>query len=539
MGTPGRHRSLAPLIGTAVLGMPAIVADAQSLQFSNQTAAAGVANTYSMSMNIGSLPFYAGGACGDFNRDGWQDLYVLSGSTGPDRLFINNGDGTFTDQAAAWGVAATHNGVGAAVADFDADGWLDIFVTSFGDGAARQTGRHRLYRNNGGESFSDVAPSAGVAYSSPASGDGFSASFGDYDLDGDLDLAVAAWFVNTGGNRLFQNNGDGTFTDVTATAILREMQSVRGFTPAFMDMNRDRWPELLWVADFGTTAYLVNNRDGTFSDATVVAGVGIESNGMGQTIGDFDNDRRLDWYVTSIDRSIPPPGTEPGNMLYHNLGQHAYPEIGLAAGVRHGAYGWGTVAIDFDQDGWLDIVEHNGWNDIEYLFVPPFAFRNNGNLTFDDVTGAVALDDPMDGRGMLHFDADNDGDQDLVFFNFNQPLRFYRNELAGPGANYLRVFLDTRARPDLAPDGIGARVSVRVGPAVQVRTVQANSSYLSQSEMSAHFGLGAAQSVTELRIRWASGESTILRNVTANQTLTIAAPLLSNSGPFSPAGVGG
>ncbi len=504
-------------------------ASAQTLAFAEEADQLGITATYGLPLSVGTLPMYGGGSAGDFDNDGFQDIYVPMGGAGPDRLYMNDGDGTFTDQAAAWGIANTLLSIAGGVGDFNSDGWLDLYVTSFGPGSTRVPGDHRLYRNNGDGTFTDIAASAGVRYTSPVVGDGFSSAWGDYDLDGDLDLAVAGWFLNSGGNRLFRNNGDETFTDVTSTAILRSMLPIRGFTPRFVDMNRDRYPELLWVADFRTTVYLRNNRDGTFTDRTAQAFVGIESNGMGQTIADFDRNGTLDWYVTSIYYDGGPIGQPNGNMLYKNIANHVYSEIARIGGVQDGGWGWGTVAVDLNHDGWTDLVENNGWSTIEFVNEPMYVFLNDGTTGFHfiDAGAQIGLSDPYDGRGLLNMDIENDGDQDLIFFAWSDPIRVYRNHLAGPNTNWLRVFLDTRNRPDLAPNGIGARVSVRVGAVTHVRQIDGGGNYLSQSEMSAHYGLASATIADEVRVRWPSGESVAYLNVPVNRTITITAPTLA------------
>src|SRR5262245_16711778 len=173
--------------------------------------------------------FLSSGAVGDFNNDGWQDLFVIIGGAAPDKLFINNGDGTFTDQAAQWGIGIAHLGIGVAAGDYDRNGWLDLYVTSFGQPVGPPAvGKHRLYRNNGNGTFTEVATVSGVA--STGATDGMGPAFGDYDLDGDLDLFIPGWLG--GGNRLFRNNGDGTFTQVTAAAGV-QASSVFGFSPRF------------------------------------------------------------------------------------------------------------------------------------------------------------------------------------------------------------------------------------------------------------------------------------------------------------------
>ena len=341
------------------------------IEFSDHTSGAGVDVVHEPSawfelspLNVSTMT--GGGAVGDFDRDGLQDIFVISGGTGDDWLFMNNGDGTFSNEAAARGVAHKHLGMGAAVADYDGDGWLDIFVTSIGPATGiAVTGHNILYRNQGDGTFENVALAAGVAEIADAVPDGFGAAFGDYDLDGDLDLFVAAWIPISNGNHLLRNNGNGTFTKVTAPAGL-VFDGTRGFSPVFADMNGDRYPELLLAADFGTSRYFINDTDGTFTDFTGASGTGLDGNGMGHVVADLDADGLPDWYVTSIhslNSGIPNvPGT--GNMLYTNTGNHAYAEQSTLVGVNDGGWGWGTVAFDADHDGRLDLVETNGWHQV-------------------------------------------------------------------------------------------------------------------------------------------------------------------------------
>jgi len=466
----------------------------------------------------------AGGAVGDFNNDGWIDVFSLGGGSASDSLFINDGDGTFTEQALQWGVAATHRGRGVAVGDFNDDGWLDLYVTSVGP-IAGAPGRHLLYRNNGDNTFTDVASQAGVDASSPTEPDGFSAAWGDYDLDGDLDLAVSGWSFQSGGNRLFRNNGDETFTDVTASVIQADLLDRRFFSPVFVDVNGDRRPELLWAGDFGTSRYFVNEDGQGFVDQTAASGVGLDDNGMGQTIGDFNNDGLPDWYVTSIftpngDEAV--PGT--GNMLYMCQVNHTFQETSLAADVKDGGWGWGAVAVDLDHDGQQDIVETNGTGVPEFTGEPSYVFMNNGDGTFTESHAAVNLLHTGQGRGLVNLDSDNDGDQDIIVFTHNGPVGYYRNDLAGPDANWLRVFLDTSTNDRIAPNGVGARVVATVGQETYTRWITGGSNYLSQSELSAHFGLGGASTIDQLTVEWPNGQDTVLTDVPVNQTMTIVAP---------------
>ncbi|GJM24952.1 MAG: RNA-binding protein [Phycisphaerae bacterium] len=493
---------------------------AAQLNFSDQTTSAGISSVHAVPAGAPYPPMIGGGAVGDFNNDGWQDLFILSGGVTPDKLYINNGDGTFTDQAAAWGVNVIHQGAGASVGDYDGNGWVDIYATSYCPaGSSPGPGYHRLYRNNGDGTFTETATQAGVNFAASIP-DGFGSAFGDYDLDGDLDLAMTGWSFQAGGTRLFRNNGDGTFTNATAD-LNYDMTLVRGFSVRFTDMDKDRYPELLLVADFSTSRYLGNNRDGTFADLTDRADTGYDSAGMGTTTGDFDGDGYIDWFVTSVYAGSNPQTR--GNMLYMNVGDgtHRYIEVSEQVGVSDGAWGWGTVAVDFNHDTHLDIGETNGYS------WPPWPnqlnrlYMNNGDGTFTDMATSTGFTFSGQGRGLANLDYDNDGDQDTVIFPNQEAIRLYRNDLSGPDTNWLRIFLDTQGDPSLAPNGYGTRVVITADGKTQVRYLDAGCNYLAVSEQSVHFGLGASTQA-DIRVEWSDGTVTGVQSVGTNQTLTIA-----------------
>jgi hypothetical protein len=480
----------------------------------------GVATNHSTSGFV-HAGYAGGGAVGDFNNDGCQDLFVISGGVGnrPDKLYINNCDGTFTEAGVSWGLTA-HLGKGAAVGDIDKDGWLDLYVTSAGPVGNDQPGHHKLYRNNGDNTFTDVAAAAGVKTTAVSQEDGWGASFGDYDLDGDLDLMVGGFAPSNEGNRLFRNDGLGTFTNVTAAiGLFAGEPGMYCFSPRLVDMDGDRYPDLLMVADFGTSQYYRNNANGTFTRITG-NGACLEENGMGVNTGDFNSDGRLDFYATSI--YFPANGWT-GNKLYLNLGGHDFVEVAGPMGVADGGYGWGALAVDFNHDGRLDLAETNGDdnNSGPFFNEPSYLWIQNPNGTFTEMHQACNFIQLGKGRGMVNVDYDNDGDQDAVIFANNERLYFFRNDVAGPDARWLRVFLDTSNSPGLAPNGVGATVKVTVGAQSQYRYVQNGDIYLSHGELSAHFGLGAAAVVDELRVEWPDGTTTVQTAVPTNQTLTI------------------
>ena len=480
------------------------------------------------------------GVIADLNADGWQDVFFLSGGfQQPDALFLNNGDGTFSERGAAAGLAHVHRGMAAAVGDIDADGRLDLFVSSLGSGFLAQRGAHRLYRNEGNDAdgtplFTEIARAAGVNETSPRAADGMGANFGDYDLDGDLDLFVTGYHIGTQGNVLFANDGRGRFDNVTRAAGLANLET-RGFMPVFADMDGDRYPELLIAGDYQTSLYLQNHGDGTFSDRTAASGTGLDGNGMGSVVADVNNDGLPDWYVTAVMSAAGSVVGGTGNMLYLNRGAGVFEERATDAGVDDGGWGWGVVAADVNHDGLLDLVTTNGWNrpnmdgELEWIVDSTRLFLNrgvgpDGTPSYVDVAADTGLRHDGQGRGMVHFDLDNDGDQDLLIFNQLGPMTLYRNDLSGPHTHWLRVFLDTGGAAEeraLPPDGFGSRISLLAGGNWQHRSIGSGGGFLGTSELSAHFGLGAATQGDQLRIEWPDGSSTVLHDIAADATITV------------------
>lgn len=511
---PACHRAwLACVLACSFVGF-STPTGAQGVSFVDVTSSAGIVMTFFLPAE----PIPGGGAVGDFNNDGFQDIFILGGWQG-DRLYVNNGDGSFTDATIAWGLDWAHWGHGVAVGDYNDDGWLDMYVTSFGTGSA--LGQHRLYRNEAGTHFTKQTIAAGVNMTSTVIPDGFGSAFGDYDLDGDLDLFVGGWYPGDG-NRLFQNQGNGTFVDVTALAL--GTVTARTFSPRFVDMDGDFYPELLLAADFGTSRYYVNNGMGSFLDQTVASGTGLDANGMGNTIGDYNGDGRLDWYVTSVHSPVFIGASVPGsgNMLYMQQGLHSYSENATSAGVSDGGWGWGALSVDFDHDGDVDIIETNGWEDPEWQNESSYAYLNDGTGNFTDASIATGIaNHTLQGRGIAALDIENDGDQDVFILCNNGPPRLYRCDLTGTDQHWLRILLNTTGSA-LAPNGFGSRVRIRVGGVEQLRSIDGGSNYMSQSELTAHFGVGPATVIDQVRVEWSNGIVSVLHNVPADQTLTLS-----------------
>ena len=524
MMTDARAYAAIPAILLSLAAMPTPAGD---LRFTEKAQDAGLIGGHAAPTGFGLQIMLGGAGVGDFDRDGDQDIFVVGGSLGINQLYINDGTGNFTEQAAAWGTdspGVRHSGV--AVADYNNDGNLDVFVTCVVEADSPILAENRLYRNNGDNTFTDVAHAAGLLTVPLGSNDSFSSAFGDYDKDGDLDLFIAGWY---GGNHLYTNNGDGTFTPQPDSVFGGEaMDEIRGYSVRFTDINNDGWPDILLAADFFTSKVFINNTDGTFTNATAGWGAGLDSNGMGHTQGDFNNDGLIDWYVTS--RIAPGGQAGSGNMLYMNNGDQTFTERAVAAGVNFGSWGWGTDAIDFDHDGWLDLVATNGWAGSVFETDMTYLWRNDGTASgdFTEITTQAGITHTGQGRGLLTFDADNDGDRDLIINNNGQPITYYENTLAGENINAITLFFDTEEASDLPPDGFGVRVEIDTPAGTQIREMDGGSNYLSQSELSVHVGLGSATTADEVRAYWPNGQITVLNNLASGRhTVT---PPTTNAG---------
>ena len=490
----------------------------------------------------------AGGAFLDYDNDGDLDLYLVN-SAAPSMLYRNNGDGTFVDVTAAAGVSNQGSyGHGVACGDYDNDGYVDIYVTNFG--------ANRLYHNNGDGTFTDVTTKSGtgdVRWSS-------SATFFDYNSDGYLDLYVVNYldykldasyppcFENPAfgatarvrgychpkhfegaPDRLYRNNGDGTFTDATEVANIRDpggMFHGKGLGVVAADFDADGNPDL-YVANDDTPNYLFYNKgDGTFAEIAILTGCaysadGIAQAGMGVDAGDYNGDGFLDLFVTNFSYET--------NTLYRNNGDGTFTDVSYKARLGEESYlslGFGTGFFDADNDGHLDIFVANGHifptveqtTDVLSYKQPNQLFYNQGDGTFAE----IQFDEqPTVSRGTLFGDYDNDGDTDLLVTQLNDKVTLLRNESKTPN-NWLRLkLIGTRSNRD----GIGARLTLTIGAESQTREIHTGASYLSSNDPRVLFGVGQQTTVDQLKIRWQSGVVQMLENIAVNQELVITEPL--------------
>lgn len=500
---------------------------APPLQFTDETAAAGFDYRHDFASPAITAPdeISGGVAAGDVDGDGLVDLFVVRGTIGPSLLFLNQGDGHFVESAAAAGLALEGRTLsGPAFADWDGDGDVDLFV------GAVEDARPRLFRNDGAGRFEEIT---GV----DVGRDTFSAAFGDVNRDGALDLFLTHWgsVIGPGSSEhLFLGDGAGRFEDASIASGVTAAFPVPtpffagntldfSFTPNLTDIDGDGWLDVLLTSDFGTSQVLKNQRDGTFIDVTPPTI--SDENGMGAAIGDYDNDGDLDWFVTSIfDPDGVPEGNwgVTGNRLYRNDGSGHFEDVTEAAGVRVGFWGWGACFADFDNDGHLDLFHVNGIN----MAVAPFdadpsrLFLSNGDGTFREAASASGIDDVGNGRGLVCFDADRDGDIDLFVANTRGEPRFLRND-SGNTQNWLSVRVEG---PPGNTQAIGAWVQVKAGGVFQLRELRAGSHFVSNDPAEAHFGLGASDRVSHLIVRWPNGVWKYLRDVPANRQVVVPYP---------------
>jgi len=479
----------------------------------------------------------------DYDNDGWLDIYLLNGSTvaalegkeaAPRAMLLhNNHDGTFTDVTEKAGVANERWGFGVAVGDYDNDGWPDIYVSNYG--------KNRLYHNNHDGTFTDVAEKAGVTLGGWSAGP----TWGDYDHDGYLDLFVPGYvkydikrppIPGQGGippgfcqfrgvevmcgprglegepDHLFHNNGDGTFTEVSEKAGVADSRGYYGLSSVFVDVDDDGWVDLA-VANDSVPKYLYKNkRNGTFDDISYLSGFALNDDGreqaaMGIAVGDYNRDGRVDFEITNF--------SDDYDTIYRNDGEASFSDVTVHAGVGTLTIpflGWGTGFLDYDNDGRLDIFVANGHvypqvDEMDWGTTyrqRPLLFRNVNGDKFEEVPAASGsgLAVIVPARGAAFGDLFNDGHIDVVLNNMDSQPTLLRNVVKN--SNHWVTF-KLIGGPKSPRDAIGAKVFVTAGGARQRGDVFSGGSYASSSDQRLHFGLGQANQIDKVEIHWPSG----------------------------------
>jgi hypothetical protein len=492
------------------------------------------------------LPETLGSGCAflDYDADGWQDILLVNGADWPGhgtarptlQLYRNNRNGTFTDvtRAAGLDVAGLY-GMGVAVADSNNDGFPDILITC--------VGQNRLFRNTGKGTFVDATKASGLGNRQAFS---TSALWFDYDRDGHLDLFVCNYvkwspehdvFCSLDGKHksyctpeayrgqtcwLFHNRGDGTFEDVTATSGIFDSSS-KSLGVALLDYDQDGWPDLIVANDTQPNKLYRNNRNGTFKEVAVDAGVAFSTDGkaragMGVDAGDFTNSSVQGVAITNFDNEM--------LALFRPTSKGSYDDVAIPAGVggpTKNMLGFGCVFGDFDLDGALDLAVANGHIDETVRNIrgnvgyaqPPQLFLNQGKGTFRDATQEIGSDfgQPKVGRGLAYGDFDRDGDLDLLLTTNNGPAYLFRNDQVRDRQGRNRSLRLQLVGTQSNRDAIGAMVRLESGGVTQTRVVKSGSSYLSQSELPLTFGLGGREEVDRVLLQWPNGRTEEYRNL--------------------------
>ena len=482
----------------------------------------------------------------DFDRDGWLDLFVPTGTrfdlkqSPSNKMYRNTGKGTFEDVTEQAGLTRTGWAAGVTVADYDNDGWDDLFLTYWGQNV--------LYRNRGNGRFEDVTRDAGLRQLRREWATG--AAFFDYDRDGDLDLFVTHYLefdpavirkpgdpghcqwkgvaVNCGPrglppgrSRLYRNNGASGFTDVTDASGVSKAPPAYGLTVVTADMNGDGWTDVYVACDSTPSQLFLNQRNGQFEEAALESGLAVsddgkEQAGMGVAAGDYNLDGKLDIFKTNFADDM--------NNLYTNLGRGQFEDRAIKAGigVETRYVGWGAGMPDLDNDGWPDLFYVTGHVFLELERTlpayphngPAVLFRSLGSGRFEQL---FVSSDRHSSRGAAFADFDNDGDLDVAVMNMNEPPSLFRNDLKDPQRRWLKVKLIGTKSPRTP---IGATVTATYGGRSQAQVLLSQASYLSVNDPRLHFGLGSA-TAADLVIQWPSGASETLRDVAGNQLVTV------------------
>ena len=490
----------------------------------------------------------------DYDNDGWLDLFLVNGwglrefpegEEPTNHLYRNNHDGTFADVTEKAGLVRHGWGQGACVGDYDNDGNLDLFVTYFG--------RNVLYHNNGDGTFTDVTRPSGLSQPEECWNTG--AAFLDYDRDGNVDLFVSNYVGHRYGmtlyesnpslageqspvlygvaglegahNLLYRNNGDGTFSDVSTIAGITKPGLTYGFTPCVADFDNDGWPDIYVTDDSTASLLFLNNRDGTFKETGLLAGVAFDANGrsqggMGADAGDYDGDGFLDIVKTNFSDETP--------SLYHNDGHGFFTDATVQGGLAGQAafVKWGTGFVDFDNDGHPDLLivtgpiyppGINARNSKLSQGSPLILCRNLGNGRFEDISTHAGPDvlRPRCSRGAAFGDLFHAGQIDIVVNNINDRPTLLRNQSPSSNAWLLVKLVGTKTNRA----AIGSRVTIEAGKSRQIQEVRSGGSFCSQNDLRLHFGMGSASQVERMEVQWLSGAKEILRGVQVNRFITI------------------
>lgn len=483
-------------------------------------------------------PLGRGVALLDYDNDGDLDLYLVNGcdlpltisSTLKSNKLYRNDNGKFVDVTSIASVGDTGYGLGCCVGDYNNDGNIDLYVTNYGPNI--------LYKNNGDGTFSDVTDVSGVGGSHLSSG----CAFVDYDADGFSDLYVVNYVkFNTDTNpkcsrkgeptyctpevleaeadKLYKNNGEGSFTEVTEGAGITAPPG-KGLGVVCGDVDNDGDIDIFIANDTTPNMLYLNKGNGTFTEDALFAGVALSDDGqalsgMGANLGDYDNDGYLDIVITNFQDQV--------NNLYRNTHNGFFNDVSFSTGIGEKSLpylAWGVDFVDFNNDGWLDTFVSNGHLDDNIAKIDPIGtyaqfnqlYWNNRGVAFDvsQITGQKKVS-----RGSAFGDIDNDGDVDIVVSNLKDPPTILRND-GGNAENWISIKL---VGTHCTRDAIGARVTLNAGDLTQIRDVRSGSGYLSQNDLRLHFGLGPAESIDSISIKWVCGHVDSFKDVKANQFL--------------------
>lgn len=482
----------------------------------------------------------------DYNNDDYLDIYLVNGAPltrkTPDvqptnRLYRNNGDGTFTDVTHHAGVGDTGYGIGCCVADYDNDGYRDLFITNFG--------KNVLYRNNGDGTFSDISRQVGITDESLFSA---GCAFADYDNDGWLDLVVVNYVLlnlenapdcsqegipaycrpeefSPAPDRLYRNNGNGTFTNITQEAGITLLG--RGLGVVWTDIDNNGWLDLYIANDREANFLYKNNGDGTFTEIAELHGIARNEHGdaessMGIDTADYDNDGDLDMILTHYQAET--------NTLYQNDGYGVFWDVTAQSHIgepTHLPLAWGTGFVDFDNDGWLDLFFANGHlhDNVELLQEVGVykqqnqLFHNSGNGIYTDITDQCGngLQIKKSSRGSIFGDYDNDGDMDILVTNIGDTPDLLRNDTP-TNNNWISIKLIGKKTNR---DAIGSKVTLQYGETSKIIEIKSGGSYLSHNQFQLQTGLGTAKMVDQIIINWQNGVQDVIKDVQSNQRLTI------------------